>query len=243
VSRTGGPQNELSELLQITPVATVPQVEQLLQRMGRFSAFVAYLGSDPAFFYAGAEALLAGYRDIARRIDAELPRLFVELPRVPYGVRALPARLGPDRAEYDDAPALDGSRPGWFNANAQGWRKKPNGSMAALVAHESVPGHHLQIARGQELRNLPAFRRGGFGYTAVVEGWALYAETLGLKSGFMTTRTAVLVTCNSRPGVPRGWSSIPVITRLDGRARRTSTSWPSARAWITTSAASAAKAP
>ena len=150
---------------------------------GDFAAFVKYLNSDPKFFHKSPEALLAGYRDIAKRIDAELPRLFVELPRAPYGVRAMPAHLGPDNAEYYDGPARDGSRAGYFNANALGWQKKPIWGMATLVAHEAVPGHHLQIARNTELGALPEFRRGSFGYTAFVEGWALYAETLGNEIG------------------------------------------------------------
>ncbi len=150
---------------------------------GDFAAFVRYLTSDPRFYFSSPEALLAGYRDIAKRIDAELPRLFTELPRAPYGVRAMPAFRGPDAAEYYDGPARDGSRAGWFNANAAGWKSRPTWGMATLTAHEAVPGHHLQIARAQELRDLPEFRRGGFGYTAFTEGWALYAETLGNQIG------------------------------------------------------------
>ncbi|MFO1271276.1 MAG: DUF885 domain-containing protein [Rubrivivax sp.] len=150
---------------------------------GDFAAFVQFLNTDRRFFFDSGEALLAGYRDIAKRIDAELPRLFAELPRLPYGVRAIPAFRGPDVAEYYSGPDRDGTRPGWFNANTTGFAKKPKWEMATLVAHEAVPGHHLQVARGLELRNLPEFRRGGFGYTAFVEGWALYAETLGFEMG------------------------------------------------------------
>ena len=150
---------------------------------GDFTKFVAYLNTDPKFFHASPEALLAGYRDIAKRADAELPRLFAELPRAPYGIRAMPAHNGPDAAEYYDGPARDGTRAGYFNANAAGWRTRPTWGMATLVAHEAMPGHHLQIARGIELKDLPEFRRGGFGYTAYVEGWALYAETLGTQIG------------------------------------------------------------
>ena len=150
---------------------------------GDFAAFVKHLNSDPKYFAASPEALLAGYRDIAKRIDAELPRLFAELPRAPYGVRAMPAFRGPDAAEYYDRPAADGSRPGWFNAAAAGYLKKPSWGMATLTAHEAVPGHHLQIARAVELKGLPEFRRGGFGYVAFSEGWALYAETLGQEIG------------------------------------------------------------
>ena len=91
----------------------------------------------------------------------------------------MPAHMGPDSADNYDRPAADGSRAGWFNANAAGFATRPIWAMASLAAHEAVPGHHLQIARGLELRGLPEFRRGGFGYTAFVEGWALYAETLG----------------------------------------------------------------
>jgi uncharacterized protein (DUF885 family) len=149
---------------------------------GDFAAFIEHLNTDPKFFHVSAEALLAGYRDIAKRIDPELPRLFAVLPRAPYGVRAMPAHMSPDRAEYYDAPTLDGSRGGWFNANAAGWRTRPIWAMETLVAHEAVPGHHLQSARALELGELPKFRRSA-GYVAFGEGWALYAETLGFQLG------------------------------------------------------------
>lgn len=145
---------------------------------GDFAQFNAFLNTDPQFFYTSPQALLAGYRDLSKRADAELPRFFAELPRAPYGVRAMPEFMGPAAAEYYDGPALDGTRAGYFNANALAWRTRPIWGMATLVAHETVPGHHLQVARSTELQGLPRFRRMG-GYTAFVEGWALYAETLG----------------------------------------------------------------
>jgi len=149
---------------------------------GSFKAFAAHLNSDPKFFHTSPEALLAGYRDIAKRVDPELPKLFAELPRAPYGVRAMPSHFSSDRAEFYSGPALDGTRAGWFNANAQAYKKRPIWGMETLVAHEGVPGHHLQIARAVELGELPRFRRGG-GYTVYGEGWALYAETLGFELG------------------------------------------------------------
>ena len=149
---------------------------------GDFAAFVRHMNTDPKFFHTSPEALLAGYRDIAKRIDPELPKLFAELPRVPYGVRAMPPHMSSDRAEYYMPPALDGSRPGWFAANAQAYQKRPIWGMETLVAHEAVPGHHLQTARAMELGELPKFRRSAW-YTVYGEGWALYAETLGFDLG------------------------------------------------------------
>jgi uncharacterized protein (DUF885 family) len=149
---------------------------------GDFAAFVARMNSDPKYVHADAESLLAGYRAIAKRIDPELPKLFAELPRAPYGVRPMAAHMSVDRAEYYDRPALDGSTPGWFNANANAYKTRPTWGMETLVAHEAVPGHHLQIARAGELGSLPRFRRGD-GYNAYAEGWALYAETLGFQLG------------------------------------------------------------
>lgn len=145
---------------------------------GSFAEFVHFLNTDPRFFHRSPEELLDGYRAIAKRIDGELPRLFAHLPRAPYGVRAMPAFQGPDAAEYYNGPARDGSRAGWFHANTAGWRTRPKWKMATLTAHEAMPGHHLQVARAQELEALPEFRRHA-GYGAYVEGWAVYAETLG----------------------------------------------------------------
>ena len=149
---------------------------------GDFAAFSLHLRTDPKFYASGPQALLAGYRDIAKRLDAEMPRLFAELPRAPYGVKEMPAHQGPNSAEYYMGPALDGSRGGTFFANILGWKTRPTWAMATLVAHEAVPGHHMQVARSTELGNLPKFRRGG-GYTAYSEGWAVYAETLGRRIG------------------------------------------------------------
>ena len=152
---------------------------------GDFAAFVQYLNTDPRFFHTSPEALLAGYREIAKRLDAELPKLFAELPRAPYGIVAMPAHMG-NRAEYYNGPALDGSRAGFFFASIGNPRTRPIWGMETLTVHETVPGHHLQIARATELRGLPNFRRSGFGYTAFSEGWALYSETLGGELGLYT---------------------------------------------------------
>ena len=148
---------------------------------GSFAEFIAFLNSDPRFFNPSAEAMLARYRDIGKRVDPELPKLFAVLPRAPYGIRAIPAHQGTDKAEYYDGPSLDGTRPGWFNANTAALSRRSTWAMETLFAHEAVPGHHLQIARALEL-DMPKFRR-GMGYVAYVEGWALYAETLGDQLG------------------------------------------------------------
>jgi uncharacterized protein (DUF885 family) len=149
---------------------------------GTRAQFQAYLNSEPRFFYSSAADLLAGYRDIAKRADAEMPRLFATLPRQTYGIRAMLPQEG-NNAERYTRGAADGSRPGWFEANANDLATRPKWRMEALLLHEGVPGHHLQIARAQELAALPAFRRGG-GETAYTEGWALYAESLGYEIGF-----------------------------------------------------------
>ena len=149
---------------------------------GDFAAFVKHLNTDPRYFADSATALMAVWRDVAKRIDPELPRLFADLPRTPYGLRAMPPHYAPDTAPNYEGPPLDGSRPGWVNVNAHGFRISPLWEVETTVAHEAVPGHHLQIARAAELTGLPRFRRSA-GFTAYDEGWALYAETLGFELG------------------------------------------------------------
>ena len=149
---------------------------------GTRAEFQAFLNSDPQFFYTNATDMLAAYRDIAKRADAELPRLFYELPRLPYGVRAMRPEEG-DNAEHYSRGSAAGGRPGYFDANVNNMKRRPKWTMETLLLHEAVPGHHLQNARAQELLELPAFRRNGF-FTAYGEGWALYAESLGGEMGF-----------------------------------------------------------
>jgi uncharacterized protein (DUF885 family) len=137
---------------------------------------------DPRFLYTNAEDLLAGYRDIGKRADAQLPLLFAELPRLPYGIRAMRPEEG-ENAEHYSRGAADGSRAGYFEANVKTLSRRPKWEMETLLLHEAVPGHHLQIARAQEMKNLPDFRRNAF-FVAYLEGWALYAESLGYEMGF-----------------------------------------------------------
>ncbi len=149
---------------------------------GTRAEFQQSINTDPKFFYTRAEDMLAGYRDIAKRADAVLPSLFAELPRLPYGIRPMLPEEG-DNAEHYVRGAADGSRAGYFEANVNSLSRRPKWSMETLLLHEAVPGHHLQIARAQEMRNLPDTRRYAF-FVSYSEGWALYAESLGYEMGF-----------------------------------------------------------
>jgi uncharacterized protein (DUF885 family) len=153
---------------------------------GSFQDFLSFLRTDPRFYYTKAEDLVMAYRDISKRADAQLPGLFAELPRNTYGVREIPDYEAPAQTTaYYQPGAADGSRPGWYWVNAYKLDTRPKYEMEALSLHEAVPGHHLQISRAQELKGLPDFRRNG-GYTAYIEGWGLYAESLGADMGFYT---------------------------------------------------------
>ena len=154
---------------------------------GRFDAFVKFLRTDKQFFYTDEASLLSGYRDVAKRADPELARLFGRLPQNTYGVIAVPAAVAPSQTTaYYDPGSLKVGRPGYMNANTYKLDARPKWEMEALTMHEAVPGHHLQISIAQEIEGLPDFRKNS-SYTAFVEGWGLYAERLGEEMGFYRT--------------------------------------------------------
>ena len=145
-----------------------------------FARFTAYLRGDARFYFQSAEELLRGYRDICKQIDAHLPELFGKLPRLTYGVREIPRFMAPSQTTaYYQQGSIDSGNPGWFYANTFALNQRPKYEMIPLALHEAVPGHHLQIALTQELPQRHSLRR-DMGFTAFVEGWALYAERLGM---------------------------------------------------------------
>ncbi len=151
---------------------------------GDFAAFVKYLREDPRFYHTSADGLLSGYRDICKRADAMMPSLFGKLPRAPYGVREIPSHEAPrSTTAYYMSPPADGSQPGWFYANTHDLRSRPIYEMEALALHEAVPGHHHQLALQGEMEGLPQWRKITH-FTAYIEGWGLYAESLGDQMGF-----------------------------------------------------------
>ncbi|MET0658930.1 MAG: DUF885 domain-containing protein [Steroidobacteraceae bacterium] len=150
---------------------------------GSFAQFLEYLRTDSRFHYSDAQQLMQTYMVTAKRIDPLLTQYFGRLPRTPYGVRAIPASTAADTTTaYYQPGSRDGRRPGYFYVNLYRPDQRPTYEIPVLTAHEAVPGHHIQQALAQEAGELPNFRR-DFDATAFVEGWALYAESLGDEMG------------------------------------------------------------
>ena len=150
---------------------------------GSFHDFTEFLRTDARFYYDKPDDLVNGYRIIAKRIDPELAHNFGKLPRLTYGVCPIPDFKAPSQttAYYQPGSPTVG-RPGCYFVNTYNLHARPKWEMEALSLHEAVPGHHLQISLAQELENVPEFRK-HVGYSAFVEGWAVYGESLGEELG------------------------------------------------------------
>jgi uncharacterized protein (DUF885 family) len=162
------------------------QMEGIKQKAGfngSMSEFFTYLRSDPQFHLNTEKELMEYARAKAKQIDPLLIKLFRTFPRVPYGVEPIPAAVAPlMTSAYAQAAAPDGSRPGYFYVNTYKPESRPLYDFTSLTLHEAIPGHVFQMGIANDLKELPKFRRFG-GYTAYVEGWALYSESLGDELG------------------------------------------------------------
>lgn len=154
---------------------------------GTFEDFIAFLRTDPQFYAETPEQLLEKASEMSKRLDAILPRYFKTLPRLPYGVEAVPAAIAPGytTGRYSGGDAEKGIA-GTYLVNTYALDQRPLYELPALSAHEAVPGHHLQIALAQELEDVPEFRKSYYA-TAFGEGWGLYAEKLAGEAGFYRT--------------------------------------------------------
>ncbi len=170
------------------------EVERILAEMagvrddvgfdGSLPAFFEALKTDERFYFNEEQELIDGYSDLNVRIKKLLPRLFDVFPKADYEVRPIEAyrAAGAPGAQYQ-SPSPDGSRPGIFYVNTSDLKEQPSYGMESLSLHEGSPGHHFQAAIAQEVEGLPDYRRFAAFYVAYVEGWALYAESLGRDLG------------------------------------------------------------
>jgi uncharacterized protein (DUF885 family) len=174
--------------LGLSEVARIQSEMDAVRRKMRFSgtlrAFFDHMRTDPRFHPKSPQELADGFAKIAGAVDSQVPRFFAAVPRTALTIQPYPAY----RAKYEAGAsysqgASDGSRPGIFYYNTYDLPSRFLTGMATLYLHEGIPGHHFQISRAQEDTRLPPFQRFD-GNNAFVEGWALYAETLGYAMGF-----------------------------------------------------------
>ncbi|MYA36415.1 MAG: DUF885 domain-containing protein [Gammaproteobacteria bacterium] len=154
---------------------------------GSFADFIEYLRTDPQFYVEEPEQLLKEASWIAKKIDGQMPAFFRTLPRMPYGVEPVPDEIAPNytTGRYWGAPA-GGRRGGYYMVNTYALDIRPLYTLAALTAHEGVPGHHHQGSIRNEIEDLPDFRRAFYPH-AFGEGWGLYAEKLGIEMNIYET--------------------------------------------------------
>ena len=163
--------------------AEMETIQREVGYTGSFQEFLTHLRTDKQFYYETPEQLLEAYRECCRKIDPNLPKLFLRLPKTGYNIVPIPDQMAPDTTTaYYQPPTADGIRPGGYYVNLYRPDTRPKYEIDALSLHESVPGHHLQIALSMEMTEIPEFRRYS-GQTAFVEGWALYTEKLGGELG------------------------------------------------------------
>ena len=171
----------LSEVARIT--AEMEKVRREVGYKGNLAAFFEYLRTDKAFQPKSREALAEAYYAVGRTVDAKLPAYFSTMPKTRLEIRPYDVTIEKYQAggSYEQGTP-DGKRPGVFYFNAYDLPSRTTPGINTLYLHEGAPGHHFQISLAQENEALPSFMRFG-GNTAYVEGWALYAETLGYPMG------------------------------------------------------------
>jgi uncharacterized protein (DUF885 family) len=165
------------------------EMEQVARSAGFASraAFVAELRTNPKYYVETPEALMQATARQLKTIDGLMPTLFGRLPRLPYGIREIPAEIAPGTTTaYYNQGAPEVGLSGTYYVNTSKLDQRPLWEIPALSLHEAVPGHHHQIALQQELE-LPEFRKYAAQFTAFVEGWGLYAEHLGIEMGIYDT--------------------------------------------------------
>lgn len=165
------------------------EMEAVAKKAGFASreAFIADLRTNPVHYARTPEELMQAVARETKRIDGKMPGLFTVLPRLPYGIREIPAEIaeGTTTAYYNPGSPETGIA-GTYYVNTSKLDQRPLWEVPALSVHEAVPGHHHQIALQQEL-DLPEWRRNGAFFTAFVEGWGLYSERLGIEMGLYDT--------------------------------------------------------
>jgi len=163
--------------------AAMEQIKQQVGFQGSLAEFFEHLRTAPQFHFTDPNELMTAYQVFSKRVDPLLTRVFKKLPRIPFGIEAIPTHMAPDTTTaYYRPPAADGTRAGTYFVNLYKPETRPKYEIPALSLHEAMPGHHLQIALATELENVPEFRKQFF-VTAFIEGWALYSESLGDEMG------------------------------------------------------------
>ena len=166
------------------------EMEDIIRQVefdGTFAEFIEFLRTDPQFYVDDPKQLLKEASYIAKKVDGQMPAFFRTLPRLPYGVRAVPDDIAPNytTGRYWGAP-IGGTRGGYYMVNTYALDKRPLYTLAALTVHEGAPGHHHQGALRQEIEGVPEFRRAFYPH-AFGEGWGLYTEKLGIEMGIYET--------------------------------------------------------